>query len=53
MIAFVHNSDSDPLLLLNMTSKLLELIRMEAGRRAKRLADDRWLVVKAPEGFHT
>lgn len=49
MIGFVHNSDSDPLLLLNMTRELLELVRPEAGRRAPKLAprlsDDRWLVV--------
>src|SRR5271169_5242930 len=45
MIGFVHNSDSDPLLLLNMTRELLELISAEAGRLAPRLAGDRWLVV--------
>lgn len=45
MIGFVHNSDSDPLLLLNMTRELLQLISAEAGRRAPRLAGDRWLVV--------
>jgi hypothetical protein len=45
LIGFVHNSDSDPLLLLNMTRELLELISAEAGRRAPRLAGDRWLVV--------
>ncbi len=43
MIGFVHNSDSDPLLLLNMTRELLELISAEPGRRARRLAGDRWL----------
>jgi hypothetical protein len=45
MIGFVHNSDSDPLMLLNMTRELLELIVVEAGRRAPRLEGDRWLVV--------
>jgi hypothetical protein len=45
MIGFVHNSDSDPLLLLNMTSELLELISTEAGRLSPRLAGNRWLVV--------
>lgn len=44
MIGFVHNSDTDPLLLLNMTHELLELIS-EAGRRTTKLAGDRWLVV--------
>ena len=34
VIGFVHNPDSDPLLLLNMASELLELINAEAGRRA-------------------
>ena len=45
LIGFVHNPDSDPLLLLNMTRELLELISAEAGRRAPRLVGDRWLVV--------
>ena len=51
MIGFVHNSDSDPLLLLNMTCELLELISAEAGRRATRLAGDRWLVVISAGGI--
>jgi len=33
MIGFVHNSDTGPLLLLNMTLELLELVSAEAGRR--------------------
>jgi hypothetical protein len=45
MIGFVHNSDSNPLLLLNMTRELLDLISAEAGRRVPRLGGDRWLVV--------
>ena len=45
MIGFVHNSDTDPLLLLNMTRELLELISAEAGRRTMGPAGDRWLVV--------
>src|SRR5207253_5371583 len=45
LIGFVHNSDSDPRLLLNMTRELVELISAEAGKRAPRLAGDRWLVV--------
>ena len=49
VIGFVHNSDSDPLLLLNMTRELLELISAEAGRRAPRRAGDRWLVVISAE----
>jgi hypothetical protein len=50
MIGFVHNSDSDPLLLLNMTRELLELIS-EPGRRARRLAGDRWLVLISAGGI--
>ena len=45
MIGFVHNSDSDPLLLLHMTGELLELFGAKACRRAPRPAGDRWLVV--------
>lgn len=45
MIGFVHNSDSDPLHLLNMTRELLDLIGAEARRWAPGLAGDRWLVV--------
>src|ERR1700730_16037724 len=45
MFGFVHNSDSDPLLLLNATSELVELICAETSRRAPMLARDRWLVV--------
>jgi hypothetical protein len=51
MIGFVHNSDSDPLLLLDMTRELLELIGAEAGRRAPRLTGDRWLVVISAGGI--
>ena len=34
MIGFVHNSDSDPLLLLNMTRELLQVGSAGGGRRA-------------------
>jgi hypothetical protein len=51
MIGFVHNSDSDPLLLLDMTRELLELFSAEAARRAPRLAGDRWLVVISARKF--
>ena len=50
MIGFVHNSDSDPLLLLNMTRELLELISAEAARRVPRFAGDRWLVIICARG---
>jgi len=51
MIGFVHNSDSDPFQLLNMTRELIELINAEAGRRVPRLASDRWLVVISASGI--
>ncbi|HUI40692.1 MAG TPA: hypothetical protein VL523_01870 [Terriglobia bacterium] len=51
MIGFVHNPDSDPLLLLNMTCELLELVGAEAGRRAPRPAGERWLVVISAGGI--
>jgi hypothetical protein len=49
-IGFVHNSDSDPRLLLNMTRELLELTSSEAARRAAGPLDDRWLVVIRGKG---
>jgi len=51
MIGFVHNSDSDPILFLNMTRELLELVSAEAGRRPPRLAGGRWLVVISAGGI--
>ena len=45
MVGFIHNPDSDPLLLLNVASELLELISTNVGGRATRLAGDRWLVL--------
>jgi hypothetical protein len=51
MIGFVHNSDTDPLPLLEITRELLELFSAEAGRRAARLAGDRWLVVMSAGGI--
>jgi len=45
MIGFVNNPDSDPLLLLNTTCELLELISTDVGSRPTRFAGDRWLVV--------
>ena len=51
MIGFVHNSDSDPLLLFAMTRELLELISAKAGRRVPRLAGDRWLAVISAGGI--
>ncbi len=46
MIGFVHNSDTDPRVLLDMTRSLLELFYARADTAApKKLAGDRWLVV--------
>ena len=54
MIGFVHNSDTDPLLLLSMTRELLELLSAETGRQRRRLvskrADERWLVATSARG---
>ena len=43
MIGFVHNPETDPLLLFNMTGKLLELASGES--EATEPKDDEWLVV--------
>jgi hypothetical protein len=51
LVGFVHNSDSDPLLLLNMTSDLLALFSAEAVKRPPKQAGDRWLVVMSAEGL--
>src|SRR5579863_9015275 len=51
MIGFLHNSDSDPQLLLHMTGELLELISVEAGRRVPKPTAERWLVVISAGGF--
>jgi hypothetical protein len=51
IIGFVHNPDSDPRLLLNMTRELLEVISPEAGRRAQMAVGDRWLVVTNARGI--
>jgi hypothetical protein len=51
LIGFVHNSDSDPLLLLNVTREFLELIGAKIGRRGTKLASDRWLVVTSAAGI--
>jgi hypothetical protein len=48
MIGFVHNSDSDPILLLDMTRELLELISAAAQRQTRRVTGNRWLVMISP-----
>jgi hypothetical protein len=49
LIAFVHNADSDPLLLLNMTGGLLDQILGVRGR-APKAPGDRWLVLMSGGG---
>ena len=44
VIGFVHNAESDPRLLFNMTRELLELISGEVTRRTTSRAGERWLV---------
>jgi hypothetical protein len=51
MIGFVHNSDTDPLLLFNMTGEMLELASVEAGRRAPKSFVERWLVAVSARGI--
>lgn len=49
LIGFVHNPDSDPVLLLNMTGELLELIGARTGRQRTKLAGGRWLMMISAE----
>jgi hypothetical protein len=49
-IGFVHNSDSDPLLLLKMTSELLEIIGGRGSKRSSNVAGERWLVTISAGG---
>jgi hypothetical protein len=48
-LGFVHNRDSDALLLLNMTRQWLALISARARKKATRIAAARWLVVTSTE----
>jgi hypothetical protein len=46
VIGFVHNPESDPDVLLDMTRSLIERIGTAAGKRAPaRFSGDRWLVL--------
>jgi hypothetical protein len=49
-IGFVHNPDTDPVMLLDMTCEWLELLGAEVSRRARRLAGDRWRMVVTARG---
>ena len=51
MIGFVHNADSDPVLLLNLAGESLELVSADARRRGPKPAGDRWLVVISARGI--
>jgi hypothetical protein len=51
MIGFVHNPDSDPRQLLDMTGELLDVIGAEAARYASNAAGARWLVVISARGI--
>ena len=51
MIGFVHNPDTDPLLLFNLAGEMLQLASAEAGRRAPRADLERWLVVISARGI--
>ena len=51
VIGFVHNSDTDPLMLLDTTRSMLELFRVRAGTDTRKTAaGDRWLVVMSQSG---
>jgi hypothetical protein len=48
LIGFVHNPDTDPLLLLNMTRELLEVMNAESRNATAKSSDQRWLVLSSP-----
>ena len=48
MVGFVHNPETDPLLLFNMTGELLEL----AGNEKTKPANDAWLVAITTRGSY-
>ena len=51
LIGFVHNADSDPVLLMNLTEEWIRLLKAEASRRKARPACDRWLIVTSVDGM--
>jgi len=52
VIGFVHNPDSDPDALMDLTQSLLDRLSAEAGKRVpSRLASERWLVVANENGL--
>ncbi len=50
MVGFVHNPDTDPLLLFSMACELLDLASARTGQRAARNADAHWLVLVSAKG---
>jgi hypothetical protein len=50
VIGFVHNPETDPLLLLNVASELLDLAKARARGRVVESAADCWLVVISARG---
>ncbi len=50
MVGFVHNPDTDPLLLFSMACELLDLASARADQRAARNADAHWLVLVSAKG---
>lgn len=50
LMGFVHNSDSDPLLLLDMAQESLEQVGALSGGPTARDEGDQWLVVISPHG---
>jgi hypothetical protein len=48
LIGFVHNPDTDALLLLNMTRELLEVMNAEPRNATGKSSDQRWLVLDSP-----
>ena len=52
VIGFVHNPDSDPVVLLRLTQTLLQHIGAAADkRRPEKFTGDRWLVVAHKDGL--
>jgi hypothetical protein len=51
LIGFVHNADSDPVLLMNLAGEWVRLLNVQAGTQRARPAGGRWLVVTSVDGM--
>jgi hypothetical protein len=51
MIGFVHNPETAPLQLFDVTSKLLDLFSVAAGWQMPKIAGERWLVAISARSF--